>query len=49
MDIPFAKATFIKKEKLWKVYWQRQDLKGHSYTPVPTVKYFEEFISLGHL
>ena len=46
MEIPFAKATYIKKEKLWKIYWQRQDLKWHNYTPIPTVKYFEEFLSI---
>jgi hypothetical protein len=46
MEIPFAKATYINKEKLWKVYWQRQDLKRHSYAPAPNVKYFEEFLSI---
>lgn len=46
IEIPFAKATYVKKEKLWKVYWQRQDLKWHSYIPVPTVQYFEEFLSV---
>ncbi|PWQ92615.1 DUF3024 domain-containing protein [Leucothrix pacifica] len=46
MEIPFAKATYVKKEKLWKVYWQRQDLKWHSYSPVPTVKHFEDFLSV---
>ena len=46
IETPFAKATYIKKEKLWKVYWLRQDLKWHSYTPAPSVKYFEEFLSI---
>ena len=46
IEIPFAKATFVKKEKLWKIYWQRQDLKWHSYTPSPSVQYFEEFLSI---
>ena len=46
IEIPFAKATYVKKEKLWKIYWQRQDLKWHRYTPAPTVKYFEEFLSI---
>lgn len=46
IEIPFAKATYIKKEKLWKIYWQRQDLKWHSYSPAPNVKYFEEFLSI---
>ena len=46
IEIPFAKATFVKKEKLWKIYWQRQDLKWHSYKPAPNVQYFEEFLSI---
>lgn len=46
IEIPFAKATYIKKEKLWKIYWQRQDLKWHSYAPVPTVQFFEDFLSV---
>lgn len=46
MEIPFAKATYVKKEKHWKIYWQRQDLKWHSYTPVPTVRYFEQFLAV---
>jgi len=45
-EIPFAKATYVKKEGCWKIYWQRQDLKWHSYTPMPSVKYFEEFLSV---
>jgi len=45
-EAPFAKATYVKKEKLWKIYWQRQDLKWHSYTPAPTAKYFEDFLSI---
>jgi hypothetical protein len=44
MEQPFAKATFSKKEKLWKIYWQRQDLKWHSYQPAPSVQCFEEFL-----
>jgi hypothetical protein len=23
MEQPFAKATYVKKEKLWKIYWHR--------------------------
>jgi len=43
---PFAKTTYVKKQKVWKIYWQRQDLKWHSYQPVPEVKYFEEFLTV---
>lgn len=46
IESPIAKATFIKKDKIWKVYWMRQDLKWHSYKPEPVVKTIEEFVSL---
>lgn len=46
IETPFAKATYVKKEKLWKIYWQRQDLKWHSYTLAPRVQHFEEFLSI---
>ena len=46
MELPFAKATYVKREKVWKIYWQRQDLKWHSYMPGPSVQYFEEFLSI---
>ncbi len=46
IEIPFAKATYVKKRKLWKIYWQRRDLKWHSYTPAPSVQHFEEFLSV---
>jgi len=46
VEIPIAKATYVKREKIWKVYWQRQDLKWHRYQPSPSVRYFEEFLTL---
>jgi hypothetical protein len=46
MELPFAKATYVKKEQVWKIFWQRQDLKWHSYTPAPKVRHFEEFLSI---
>ncbi|WP_432470216.1 DUF3024 domain-containing protein [Amphritea sp. HPY] len=46
MESAVAKATYSKKEKIWKVYWQRQDMKWHSYKPEPKVKHIEDFISL---
>ena len=45
-EIPVAKATFIKAKQIWKIYWQRSDLKWHSYDPVPKVKYLEDFLSV---
>ncbi len=46
MESPVAKATYIKTRKLWKVYWQRADLKWHAYTPSPTVGELEEFLEI---
>lgn len=40
---PFAKATYVRTQKIWKIYWQRTDLKWHSYEPVPTVKTIDAF------
>lgn len=41
-----AKATYVKKSKSWKVYWQKRDLKWHAYPPCPVVKTLEEFTAL---
>ena len=46
MEIPFAKATYVKKQKHWKIYWQCQDLKWHAYDPMPEVEYFEDFLAI---
>jgi len=42
----FAKATFVRTQGLWKVYWMRADLKWHSYLPVPEVPIIEEFLAV---
>ncbi len=41
-----AKATYVRTQKVWKVYWQRADLKWHSYDPAPEVKSLEEFLDI---
>lgn len=46
LELPFAKATYVKKEKFWKIYWQRQDLKWHRYKPQPDVQLFEDFLAI---
>jgi len=46
MELPFAKATYVKKQCLWKIFWQRQDLKWHSYAPAPRVQHFKEFLAI---
>ncbi len=46
IEEPVAKATYVKTSKIWKVYWQRADLKWHSYKPNPQVKTLEEFLEV---
>lgn len=46
MEYPVAKATFVATAGVWKVFWQRADLKWHSYAPVPAVGSIEKFLEL---
>jgi hypothetical protein len=41
-----AKATYVKSKKVWKLYWQRADLKWHGYEPKPAVKSVDKFIQV---
>ena len=41
-----AKATYVKSRNIWKIFWQRADLKWHSYKPEPEVKTLEEFLEV---
>jgi len=45
-ESPVAKATYVRSRGVWRVFWQRRDLKWHSYEPAPEVKSIEEFASL---
>ena len=42
---PFAKATYVRTQNLWKLFWKRSDLKWHGYEPALTVKSIEEFLA----
>ena len=41
-----AKATYVKKQRIWKIYWQRADLKWHRYDPAPETDSLEGFLAL---
>ena len=43
---PTAKATYVRTQGLWKVYWQRADLKLHRYDPEPGVTRIEDFLRI---
>ncbi|WP_202845222.1 DUF3024 domain-containing protein [Luteimonas sp. SJ-9] len=46
MKHPAAKATYVKAQDSWKVYWQRADLRWHSYPDAPRVRSIEQFLAL---
>jgi hypothetical protein len=33
IENPVVKTTFVKSQGIWKIYWQRADLKWHRYGP----------------
>jgi hypothetical protein len=41
-----AKATYNRSRLHWKVFWQRADMKWHSYQPNPAVGSVEEFLNI---
>ena len=42
----FAKATYVKRSRLWKIYWLRGNLKWYPYDPTPTVKSLKKFLEI---
>jgi DUF3024 family protein len=45
MEHSVAKATYVKTQKVWRVFWQRADLKWHRYEPSPEANSLDEFLS----
>lgn len=41
-----AKATWVKAKGYWKIFWERADLKWHSYAPHPIAKTIREFVEV---
>lgn len=41
-----AKATYVRVQDCWRVYWLRKDLRWHRYEPVPEVATCAEFLAL---
>ncbi len=46
LEIRVAKATFVRTQGVWRVFWQRADLKWHRYDPKPEVERLEDFVAL---
>ena len=41
-----AKTTYVKTRGIWKVFWQRADLKWHRYEPNAEVQSLEDFLAI---
>ncbi len=41
-----AKATYVKTRRIWKILWQRADMKWHKYQPFPEANTLEEFLGV---
>lgn len=46
MEHPIAKATYVRTHEIWKLYWQRADLKWHAYPDAPRVGSIERFLAV---
>jgi hypothetical protein len=46
LESGYAKATYVKSENKWKVYWMRSNLKWTLYEPKPRVKGLKDFLKL---
>ena len=46
METMAAKATYVKAQNEWRVFWFKSDMKWHRYPPAPEVKYFEDFFAI---
>ena len=45
IEIMVAKLWYIKKESIWKLYWQRQNMKWHLYEPNGSNKELEPLLA----
>jgi hypothetical protein len=41
-----AKATYNKRRRSWKIFWQRADMKWHGYQPHLEAASIEEFLNV---
>lgn len=42
---PVAKATWVRTQKVWKIFWMRADLRWHSYEPLAKVRTLDNVLA----
>lgn len=45
-ETPVAKATYVRSQDHWRVFWMRRDLKWHAYQPNDPVRSLGEFLAV---
>lgn len=45
-ECPVAKATFVRAQNHWKVFWMKRDGKWHGYEEKSTVRSLEAFLDI---
>jgi hypothetical protein len=43
---PIIKATYVKRHDVWRIYWQRADLRWHRYDPEPEAHCIEDVLDI---
>lgn len=46
IEMPVAKAVYVKLSGKWKIYWMDRSLRWKSYHPEPAVDRIEDFIKI---
>lgn len=46
IELAVAKATYVKTKQIWKIFWQRADMKWHRYMPDPEARTIEKFLDV---
>ncbi|GBD90187.1 hypothetical protein BMS3Abin04_00904 [bacterium BMS3Abin04] len=46
IEEPIAKATYVKAQKHWKIFWMRGNLQWTLYEPIPYVKLISDFFDV---
>lgn len=45
LENEIAKLTYVKTQKVWRLYWMRQDLKWHRYEPYDSDSSLEKVLN----
>ncbi len=43
--MPCAKLKFVRSQNVWKLFWQRANMKWHAYGPLKSSRYLAELIA----